>query len=476
MRTLKSTLILLFTGMTLATSAQDEPLNFSLEEAVNYGLENNRTLQNARTSVNVQQEGVNEALSGILPQVDAKLDYMTYFGYELDFAVGGSSSGYTQEQILDAYNQTISNPQFSNWSANDLNNYFASQVFASNLAGPTSIKMTDQLMGNLQVGQLIFNGQFFIGLQTAKLAKHLAEQNVVNVELDVKENITNSYYLVLISEETVKIIEQNVTNLQKILERTKGMAKAGVAEQTDVDQLQMQLTMLENTRRSMDRTIQLNYNLLRFQLGTAPNANIQLSQSLSDFLENNPELMNTNIAFVLENNIGYQLAASQTEMADKMVSMEKWSYGPTVTGFYSYNAKILTSGFDMNPNHAAGATISLPVFAGGERRAKVNKAQLELEKAQNDQQMMVDQLSLQEKQLRFELQNALENYLSQKENVQVAKRVYDSMDRKFTHGMATSLDLTNANNNYLQAESNFLQSQLTLLQAQMNLKKLANTL
>ncbi len=467
---LKTIAVLL--GLSITAFGQDSKLVLSLQDAINYALENNKTLHNARTEVEVKNEGVNEAFSGILPQVTAKVDYMTYFGYELDFNLGSTDVDPALAQ--EAMNQTLT--QYPTWNTSD---YLASQAFESTLSSlmpSTAIKMTDQLMGNVQVGQLIFNGQFFVGLQTAKMAKKLAEKSVISVELDVKENVMNSYYLVLISEETLKIIDQNVENLEEVLDKTQAMLNAGVAEATDVDQIRMQVTLLENTRRSMKRTVQLNYNLLRFQLGTAPDANIELSQDLHDFLNGNVAMMTADVDFNYENNITYQLATSQTDLMDKMVSMQKWNYGPTVTGFYSYNAKVLTSGFDMNPNHAAGATISIPVFTGLDRVAKVNKAQLELDKARMNQSMVIDQLLLQEKQLRFEMQNALDNYMSQKENVEVAKRVYDSINRKFTYGMSSSLDLTNANNNYLQAESNFIQSQLTLLQAQLNLNKLMNSL
>jgi outer membrane protein TolC len=87
-----------------------------------------------------------------------------------------------------------------------------------------------------------------------------------------------------------------------------------------------------------------------------------------------------------------------------------------------------------------------------------------------------DQLNLQENQLKFELRSALENYQTQKENVQVAQRVYDSYFNKYKQGMLSSLDLTQANSNYLQAENNYISSVLKLLQARLALEKLYNTL
>ena len=90
--------------------------------------------------------------------------------------------------------------------------------------------------------------------------------------------------------------------------------------------------------------------------------------------------------------------------------------------------------------------------------------------------MITDQLLLQEKQLRFNLVNANLQYKSQKENVAVSKRVYESTENKFRQGMASSLDLTQANSLYLQAENNYITSLMNLLQTKTALDKLLNNL
>ena len=91
-------------------------------------------------------------------------------------------------------------------------------------------------------------------------------------------------------------------------------------------------------------------------------------------------------------------------------------------------------------------------------------------------EMLEDQLVLQEKQFKYNLQNSLENYYTQQENVEVALSVYDSYMRKYEQGMATSLDLTQANGNYLDAESNYLTAMMEVMNARLQLDKLMNKL
>jgi outer membrane protein TolC len=136
----------------------------------------------------------------------------------------------------------------------------------------------------------------------------------------------------------------------------------------------------------------------------------------------------------------------------------------------------MTTDFDLSPRNAAGLTLSVPIYSGGLRKAKVDIAKIELDKTRRNKSLLGDQLNLQENQLKFELRSALENYQTQKENVQVAQRVYDSYFNKYKQGMLSSLDLTQANSNYLQAENNYISSVLKLLQARLALEKLYNTL
>jgi outer membrane protein TolC len=167
---------------------------------------------------------------------------------------------------------------------------------------------------------------------------------------------------------------------------------------------------------------------------------------------------------------------TQEQINERLLDLEQWNYAPTIAGFYNYNAKLLVSGFDMNPNHLVGLNMSVPIFSSGMRKARVDQARIEYNIAQNNLDLLEDQLMLQEKQIKYDLQSSLENFYTQQENVEVAQRVYDSYRRKFEQGMATSLDLTQANSNYLDAESNYLTAMMDVMNARLQLDKLMNKL
>ena len=98
--------------------------------------------------------------------------------------------------------------------------------------------------------------------------------------------------------------------------------------------------------------------------------------------------------------------------------------------------------------------MNIPIFSGLQRDSKVKQAKITLEQSYMQKSLLQDQLNVQDEQLKFNLKNAMENYNLQKENIDVATRVLKNYQRKYELGAVSSLDLTQANNNYLQAETN----------------------
>ncbi len=451
-----STILLSIFCFTLFS--QEQVYRLTLQECIDYALQHNKSLLNAKDQATSVEYQIKETRAQGLPQIDGKINYNTYFDYELNINFGDSESSTSIDySLLDAGDKEIM------------------KLFSA-MASSTSrsIVMNDQCSGNVQVSQLIFSGQYLIGLQSAKIARKLANQNITLTELDIKENIIKTYYTILVSERTLNIINENIENMNEILLHTTNLYKNGVAEETDVDQLNVLVSQLKNSQKSLERMIQLNYNLLKFQLGVAPETSIELSDNLDNITGNISTTISSD--FNIGNNINYQMMETQVEISKKQLEVNNWSYAPSLVGFYSYTEKFKTTGFDMTPNHLAGFSLNVPIFSSGLRKAKVSEAKIDYEIAKRKKEMLEDQLKTQHKQLLYSFYNAVENYNTQKENIIVAKRVLKSMENKYKQGLISSLDFVQANNNYLSAENNYLSAVLTLLQAQTSLNKLYNNL
>lgn len=417
-------------------------LKLSLKEAQAFAVANNKMVITAKQDVRASKVAVWETITAALPQVSATGSFTDNIKLPKTL-IDGNLFGRPGEMIAMTFGV-----QFNSSAA-------------------------------IQASMLIFNAPLYIGIETTKLARKMSEQNLERSELDTKESVSTAYFLILVSEKSLQILEGNITNLNETLKSTRVMFSAGMAESTDVDQMISNLTMVENSRSSLQRTIELNYNLLRFQLGVPVSTKIILTETL-EMLTNDINIE----ALLSENfdhtkNINYRLMEGQEQMSSLGLKSQKASVLPTLAGFYSYG----TNGQGKTipdlmwfQNSMTGLQLSVPIIAGGQRYYRIKKAQIDLEKARTTKAMVTEQLLLQEKQLRYNLVNANLQYKSQKENVAVAKRVYASMENKFRQGMASSLDLTQANSLFLQAENNYISALMNLLQTKLALDKLLNNL
>jgi outer membrane protein TolC len=434
-------LLIFFTGGIISSQENGSDLTLSLKEAQDYAINNNKMVISARHDVAASKTALWETISGALPQVNATGSFVDNLKLMTTLLPGE----------------------------------FFGQPPGSKIPVTFGSKYNSGV--TVEASILLFSAPMYVGIETTKLAKKLSEDNLVKTEQDTRESVSTAYFLILVSEESLRILDANIANLNETLNSTKAMFSAGMAEATDVDQMASNVTMVENNRSSMQRTIELNYNLLRFQLGVAPGTRIQLSETLESLTSalNIQALMAQE--FNHKTNVNYQLIEGQEQMSSLMLKTQKASVLPTLAGFYSYGTNGMGDEIkDLSwfPNSMTGLQLTVPIFASGQRYSKIKKAQINLEKARTTREMVTEQLLMQEKQLRYNLVNANLQYKSQKENVEVSKRIYESMENKYKQGMASSLELTQANSQYLQAESNSVSALMNLLQTKLALDKLLN--
>jgi len=427
--------VILFISLLLMTpfAWAQEKLSLGLEDAKQHAIQFNKTIANSSLAIQKSQEQLREAIAAGLPQVNATADYNNALGAEISIQFDPS-------------------------------------------APPTSIPINPTSTFNMRISQLIFSANYFIGVQTSKLYEQLMQTTRLKTEEEIVSQVVSTYYTVLISEQSLQILHENVDNLQEIYNKTKPMVEFGMMEKVELDQLSVQVNSLINSLKSAERQLELSKNMLRYQLGVSANTELELTDSLEKFIRQGALTNNQQDFFNIGENLDYQLKVAQGDIQEKQLNMQKANYLPTLSGYYSYTYKILKPRFDMQPKNMMGLQMSIPIFSSGERRSKVRQAKIDLETYQNEKQLLEDQLELQYNQLVFNLKTAQESYENQSKNVEVSREVIKQYRQKFDHGMISSLELTTADNNYLQAESAYLQATMQVLQAQNELDKIKGKL
>ena len=407
--------------------SKDSSLVVTLDEAKQYAVEHNRTVQNAGLSVKQAEAARWQAIASMLPQVSGSLGYTNMCGYEMSLA---------------------------------------GMPVPMNPTGELGIKATMTISGQQIVGSLISD--------LAKDMQDVAKAKTIQV---IEANVTNIYVNILATQETVELLRKNMVNLESLYKMTENAVKVGAAEQIDADQLSVQVASMESAINTTDRTIEVLKSSLQLLLGVDASTEVVLSNKLDDILNADEAMKLLSSELVLEENYDYALSKQQAELAKKQVTMKAMEYVPSITGFYQYSGKTYfgeAEGMNMTPPNTVGVTVSVPIWSSGVRAAGVTEKKLAYQAAQNTLADTEDQLRVSDRQYRYDLVSAYDNYQIQKRNIEVTQRVFDNMSKKFEYGYASSLDVTNTSTNLITAQQNYIQALTSMVNAHINLKNLLN--
>lgn len=428
-------------------SAQDSTLVLTLEQAKTLALQNNKTILNARLDIVSAKKKVWETTAIGLPQVSASASH----NYNIDLPT----------TLIPAQ---IFNPQAP------AGTYMELKFGTDN---NTNI--------NLQATQLIFSGEYLVGLQASKIFKQLSELKEQKSEDEVKSMVEQSYYLVLIAKETKSILDSNLIFTNNLFEQTKALHDEGFLDETDVDQIQLNLSNLKNAVISETRQIQIAENVLKFQLGVDLSAKIVLTDDLKTLLSNENFDAIISQSLNVDNQIDYNLLLTQEHLQKLNVKREKSAFLPNIAAFYNHQESMMGDKIQWFDNdgkwyrtNIVGISINVPIFSSGQRLMKVAEANIELDKIQNQRWMLQQNLMMQQLQIKSELKSALDSYKTNTDNKLLSEKIYHRTKTKFQKGMSSSMEMTQSQLQYFNSIQAYYQSVLNVLNAESKLNKLLN--
>lgn len=413
---------------SIVAQNDNKKMSLSLQDAINYALEHNRQLKNASLEVQKAEMQRWQTIAQMLLNIDGNIGYYNMFGEELKFIEGMPGS--------------------------PMNPYLQMDLKAS--AG--------------------LSAQGIIGAQMKRMAKEIQETSVLKTQQETKYSVEATYTQILALEETVRLLEKNLEDLDKLKSMTDNAVKAGVAEQNDANQISIQVASLKSGVNTTKRQIESLYNALILNIGADSDAEITLTQSLDDVVNAGTiiELVNSNLD--LNQNLDYQMLTKKTEITDKQKQLAVAAFIPSLGVAYNYSNKHYfgDASPNMSPKNTFVATVNVPIFSSGKRTCAVKEAKIaQIEQANTVEDTEIG-LKVKEKQLKYNLTSAYENYTIQKDNIQVMSDLFNSYGEKFKHGRASSMDVTNSSMSLNSAQSDYIKAVLEMVNANIELKKLLN--
>lgn len=444
---MKNKLILLFILSVSLLQAQEkkESYSFSLQQAIDHALEHSYSSINANRDIASARQKKWETTAAGLPQINAGLDYQNNF--EL------------QKSLIPA--------EFFGGKPGE----FAEVAFGTK----------HNMNAHANLSQLIFDGSYIVALQASKTYLKYYENAKQKTNTEIKEMVINAYGNVLLAEESIAILEKNKAILTKTLSDTEETFKNGLIEEENVEQLQITLATINSNLNNTKRLLDVAVKMLKFTLGMDINDDLKLTDKLDNLTTSNLDLALSQGEFAADNNINYQMALNFQEQRSLELKLQKSKALPSLAasvnfGYNAFNNQFKFFAQDQRwLNYSnLGLSLNVPIFSSFGRHAKTQQAKIALDQAKTQLTQTEQQLKLQYEKAKSEYDFSIEEYATSKSNLNLAERIEKKQEIKFTEGLSSSFDFSEAQRQLYTAQQNYLQSMVNIINKKAALEKIIN--
>ena len=438
---MKQLLTFCISVFSLGLMAQEEN-HFSLTQALDYALAHNAQMINASRDVQAAYAQKWATIAMGLPQVSAESSYQNQLKRPVSLLPGEFFGGEPGTYV------------------------------------PITFGQKQQMSISATLNQKIFDGSYIVGVQAIKTFIEISANAKQKTELEIRKAVVNAYGSVLLLDQSMAIINDNLSVLKQNILETQQLFQQGFAEEEQLEQLEITLLQLESQKRN---TLQLqsitkqSFNLL---LGRDLTAAFTLTEDL-EALAAQHLMKQSKEEFLLENSVDYRIAFNQKEQKRLELKLEKSKYLPTLGAFVNYSTNAFGNTFEFFDStqdwfdaSILGLNLNIPVFSSFMKRSntKIKKLQFEQSLTLLDQKAKQANLEFQQAKSQFELDVA--TYNSSKLNLSLAERIAKKNTIKYKEGVASSFELRQAQLQLYQAQQEYLKSMLDVI----NSKTLVETL
>lgn len=399
----------------------------SAKEAADYALKNSVQVRNALTDIKIQLQTNRDITSAALPQVN---------GY-----VSGT-------KFIDIPTQLIPGEVFGGQAGTFIPVQFGTNYNATYGA---------------DLKQLLFDGQVFVGLQARDASIEYATNNAGITQEAIKANIYKIYYQLVIGSKQSELIDINITRVEKLLHDTRELFKNGFQEQLDVDKVSVNLSNLKTEKIRITNKLKTGNVALKYLMGMPVKDELVLTDTVNETTIKSDLLPTDSVAF--SDRKEYKALESLEKLNKYNIKRYQLAYIPTVSlsASYSQNAQrnsfnFFKGGEPWFKNTYVGLRIDVPIFDGFSKDAKIKSARLELQKTQNNLEGLKNNILAETDTARISLANALSTMDTQRDNMELAERVYNQTKLKYEQGLGSNLEVTNAEADLKTAQNNYFAS------------------
>jgi outer membrane protein len=431
--------LLLVLALPLAISAQE---NLTLEEALEFGFENNTDFKNTQLDAAIRKQFAFEVMTEGFPQINLNLDYSFAFEQQVSIVPAGVFGPDELEFIF-------AQPQTANLTAD--------------------------------VSQLIFDSRYIYGVKARKALLESADFQVEQARINTSEAITKAYFGALISQEAFELLSQNEATLKSILDETKATYAEGLIDELSVNRLELNMSNLLTQIVKQENQWENALLNLKYVIGMPNDSAITLAGDFDELVNN--FTFDASAEVNPNNRIETKMLANQAELKQYDIKQARSSYFPSLYAYALYGTLAQRQDFNFFDTNlrwfdfgTVGFKLNIPVFDGLKSKSQVQQRKLELEKIENNQENFQQIINLQATSAQNNLANALNEYSNQEENLALANKILTKTIIMFNEGVGSSFELSQAQQEYTNTMINYTQSVYNLLIAKLEVNKALGSL
>lgn len=441
----KLILTLLLFASLLQAQDQKESFSFTLQQAIDHAVKNNYSAINASRDVEAAKQKKWETTTIGLPQINGNVNYQNNFEIQKSVVPAEFFGGQPGE--------------------------FAEVAFGTR----------HSMAASATLSQLIFDGSYLVGLQSAKTYLQISQNAKIKTEQEIRELVVNSYGNVLLADESILILQRNKGILEKTLSDTREIYKNGFIEEENVEQLQINLSSVNSSLENVKRQKIIAVDMLKLLLGIKLESELIVTDKLDALTQNNVDLAILKEEFNVSNNIDYQIGQNMLRSKELLLKLERSKALPSLGASvnFGYNAfndefKFFSQNQKWLNYSNLGLNLNIPIFSSFGRSSRTQQARIALEQSRTELTETEQRLKLQFERAKSDYEFSLEQLTTSKSNLNLAERIEGKNQTKFTEGLSSSFDLTQAQEQLYAAQQKYLESMLDVINKKASLEKLFN--
>jgi outer membrane protein TolC len=407
-----------------------------MEDCINYALTNHPDVKVAELALKDADWQIKESKSTGMPQFSGGVDYQ-YFIQRPGIPQSALFPGGSDEKVYFSANHTLA--------------------------------------PSLAWDQLFYSRSYGLALRGAQVYRDYAQAGLALTRQNIRFQVIYAYLPTLVITEGLGIIDKNISSVEKLLNETKAINKAGFAEQLDVDRLELSLSTLQTDRSNLLRQYEIVVNALKFSMGMPVKDSIVLADNLDTLLARYVYTdLTSEVNFM--NRAEYVQLLKARDLNALNIDLNSKVWIPTFRGFLQYSPT-WQGGFGDDtrwffiPSSIVGVSVSFTIWDGGTSKAKRERARLDVQQIDEQKRTLENAITL-------EVENARRQYLSAEErvnnlrrNLTLAERIYDTTQKKYRAGVGSSFEVTQAEQSLYIAQKNLIDALYDFLLAKSAVRK-----